>query len=334
MPFIRPVNSTSAPATIKAVKGIISENGIPYKIISDNHPFNSYEFKEFAKRYGFEVVSSSPEYPRGHGLIERHVQTVKKCMYKCDHSGQDIELALLSLRSTPLDSHLPSPAELLNGRKYRTTLPSINRNCSYNNEDIRGQLKTRQQISKKYYDEHSHDKSELTENQPVRIRNQETKRWEPAYVIKKAETPRSFIIQRCAGGVPLRRNRQHIRNTREQWCAGEVIDKDQSYDVDFYTDSQLKSDREMVDSETSLRTSVCPRNSQETVGSERSLRSAASSADTREMVGSEPSLRSAMSDDVGHNTSTSDNSSHVTAPSGHRYPKRKRNSPDYYQAGT
>ena len=117
MPFIRPVNSTSAPATIKAVKGIISENGIPYKIISDNHPFNSYEFKEFAKRYGFEVVSSSPEYPRGHGLIERHMQTVKKCMYKCDHSGQDIELALLSLRSTPLDSHLPSPAELLNGRK-------------------------------------------------------------------------------------------------------------------------------------------------------------------------------------------------------------------------
>ena len=93
MPFIRPISSTSARVTIAAIKGIISENGIPLKLISDNHPFNSAEFKQFAKLYGFEVVPSSPEYPRGHGLVERHVQTVKKCMSKCDHSGQYIELA-------------------------------------------------------------------------------------------------------------------------------------------------------------------------------------------------------------------------------------------------
>ena len=124
MPFVRPVNSTSATAAIAAVKGIFSENGIPHKIISDNNPFNSHEFNDFAKLYGFEVVPSSPEYPRGHGLIERHVQTVKKCMYKCDHSGQDIDLALLSLRSTPLDGNLPSPAELLNGQKQGGRKPS------------------------------------------------------------------------------------------------------------------------------------------------------------------------------------------------------------------
>ena len=112
------------------------------------------------------------------------------------------------------------------------------------------------------------------------------------------------------------------------------MDEDQSYDVDFYADSQLKGDREMVGSEPSLRTSVCSRYSQEKVGSEPSLRSVTSSADTREMVGSEPSPRSATSADVGHYTSTSDNSSRMTAPTGPRYPKRNRNSPDYYQAGT
>ena len=152
MPFVRQVNSTSATAAIAAVKGIFSENGIPHKMISDNNPFNSHEFTEFAKLYGFEVVPSSPEYPRGHGLIERHVQTVKKCMYKCDYSGQDVDLALLSLRSTPLDGNLPSPAELLNGRKYRTTMPSINHSVPHSNNNIRTQLEARQQTSKTYFE--------------------------------------------------------------------------------------------------------------------------------------------------------------------------------------
>ena len=210
MPFVRPVSGTSAQVTIAAVKTIFSENGIPEKMISDNHPFNSYEFKEFAKKWGFQVVPSSPEYPRGHGLIERHVQTIKKCMHKCDHSGQDFELALLSLRSTPLDSHIPSPAELLNNRKYRTTMPLINNNPSSNsNDNIRAQLELRQQKAKQQYDKNTVEKPELSDRQPVRVRNRETKRWEPAHVVKRAGTPRSYIVQRCAGGVPLRRNRQH-----------------------------------------------------------------------------------------------------------------------------
>ena len=105
-------------------------------------------------------------------------------MYKCDYSGQDVDLALLSLRSTPLDGNLPSPAELLNGRKYRTTMPGINHSVPHSNNNIRTQLEARQQTSKKYFDRNTQDKSELSENQPVRVRNQETKRWEPAHVIK------------------------------------------------------------------------------------------------------------------------------------------------------
>ena len=316
MPFIRPVSGTSAHVTIAAVKGIISENGIPHKVVSDNNPFNSYEFKQFAKIYGFEVVPSSPEYPRGHGLIERHVQTVKKCMYKCDHSGQDVELALLSLRSTPLDSHLPSPAELLNNRKYRTTMPTVNQDASpVDNGNIRTQLENRQQTSKKYYDRHSKDKTELSNNQPVRVRNQETKRWEPAHVIKKAGTPRSYVVQRHAGGVPLRRNRQHIRPTREQW---DGHGSDELEDVYFGNDDQAEGTWEMVGSEPSLRTTT-------------------SSASTREMVDSEPSPRAATSasgrspqQQTNNNAASSTDDTSSVGP---RYPHRQRASPDFYQAG-
>jgi hypothetical protein len=220
MPFVRQINNTSAAATIKAVKSVISENGIPYKMISDNNPFKSREFTEFARKYGFTVVSSSPEYPRGHGLIERHIQTIKKCMYKCEKSGQDFDLALLSLRSTPLDSHLPSPAELLNGRKFRTTLPSMNQNASTTDTQVREHFESRQAMSKGYYDQHTRQKDELSQNQPVRVYNKDSRTWDPATITEFADTPRSYIVQRGAGGRPLRRNRQHVKPTNEQWPNG------------------------------------------------------------------------------------------------------------------
>ena len=192
-------------------------------------------------------------------------------MYKCDHSGQDIELALLSLRSTPLDSNLPSPAELLNRRKYRTTMPSVNHSSSAaTNSDIRNQLESRQQTSKGYYDQHTREKSELLANQSVWVRNNETRRWEPAYVIKKADTPRSYIVQRCPGGVPLRRNRQHIRPASEQWNA-EDMEKDVLDDIDFRIDAQLRN-QEMVGSEPSLKNLAFLPCTQEMVGSESRYR--------------------------------------------------------------
>ena len=43
---------------------------------------------------------------------------------KCQRSGQDVQLALLQLRATPVYNNLPSPAEMLMNRKLATTLPS------------------------------------------------------------------------------------------------------------------------------------------------------------------------------------------------------------------
>ena len=140
-------------------------------------------------------------------------------MYKCDHSGQDFELALLSLRATPLDRHIPIPAELLNGRKYRTTMPAINTDTPAE-ADVRQHLEARQRVSKETYDKHARPKPDLALNQPVRVYNKDSRRWDPAVVTGFADTPRSFIVQRGAGGVPLRRNRQHIKGTREDWHDG------------------------------------------------------------------------------------------------------------------
>ncbi|KAK3737067.1 hypothetical protein QZH41_013873 [Actinostola sp. cb2023] len=39
-----------------------SSDGIPDELISDNMPYNSKQFKEFAKDWGFTVTTSSPTY--------------------------------------------------------------------------------------------------------------------------------------------------------------------------------------------------------------------------------------------------------------------------------
>ena len=67
------------------------------------------EFKRSAMEWEFEMVLSSPEFPQGHALIERHIQTIKKCVSKCDVSGYDCDLALLVLHSILLGPDMPSP---------------------------------------------------------------------------------------------------------------------------------------------------------------------------------------------------------------------------------
>lgn len=73
----------TASQTIKALKTSFVHWGIPKTVRSDNGPqFSSREFKEFAKTWNFEHVTSSPTYPRSNGMAERHIQTVKNVIKK------------------------------------------------------------------------------------------------------------------------------------------------------------------------------------------------------------------------------------------------------------
>ena len=44
--------------------------------------------------------------------------------YQTMEEGEDMDLALLTYKTIPLSHRLPSPAELLNSRKYKTLLPT------------------------------------------------------------------------------------------------------------------------------------------------------------------------------------------------------------------
>ena len=214
--FVRkiPKGKSTSGTVINMLKEVFAEHGIPETIISDNGPqYSSHIFQQFAQGWNFKHITSSPRYAQSNGFIERQVQTTKSVMSKAKKSHQDIQRALLCLRTTPIDSVLPSPAELLYGRKIRGTMPVKISNPLPNKDNIADRLGKRQDQQKQYHDRNAHDQSPLHKGQNVRI--QDGKRWAPGVVVSKRPEPRSYEIVTQNGNI-LRRNRRHIKETGEK----------------------------------------------------------------------------------------------------------------------
>ena len=212
-PVVReiPKGKSNSATVIDIFKSVMSEFGKPERVVSDNGGhYSSEKFKKFAAEWGFEHITASPRYPRSNGFIERQVQTVKRTMDKAKASGQDIQMALLCLRSTPIDNVLPSPAELLTRRKYLNNLPGIVRNTDPRAEEIVSRL-TQRQVTQKHY----HDKSGVQHrapfivNQPVYAYNTITKRWAPGVVCMVHDDRSVSVLMNT--GVIYRRNTAHVR---------------------------------------------------------------------------------------------------------------------------
>ena len=93
---------------VKAMKKNFARHGIPNECISDNGPqFVSYEYKSFAKEYGFTSVTSSPYYSQGNGTAQSAVKVAKNILKKSVH--EDPYLSLLAYRNTPQQGYTYSP---------------------------------------------------------------------------------------------------------------------------------------------------------------------------------------------------------------------------------
>ena len=113
------MNSTTCTPVVKALCTLFATHGIPQEVVSDNGPqFASEKFKLFAEEYNFKHRTSSPHHPQSNGEAERAVQTAKKLL----KTEPGLQAALLAYRATPLANGY-SPAQLLYGRRVRTTLP-------------------------------------------------------------------------------------------------------------------------------------------------------------------------------------------------------------------
>ena len=212
--FVRevPKGKSSSRTIANLTKEIFSEQGIPKIVRSDNGPhFEGQAYKEFAKQYQFQHITSSPHYPRSNGFIESQVKTTKKTMKKARATNTDPLMALLCLRATPINSTLPSPAELLFGRPIQDNLPKkIPKGKT--TEEVTSRLLQRQATQKYYHDRNTKPLQPLKPGQSINIQDQRTQTWKPAEIKEKIqEVPRSYIITKPGGGGEIRRNRTQIR---------------------------------------------------------------------------------------------------------------------------
>ena len=216
-PFVRKLgNPCSSNRVVSATKQLFSEMGIPEKIISDNGPhFSSSCYTQFASEWKFYHTTSSPNYPRSNGFVERQIQTVG-ILQKCYQSKGDLDMGLLCLRTTPVDHQIKSPAELLFGRKLKSNLPGKIPNTLDDKNIIQGNYCKRQNSQKRYHDLHAKDLTLLKPGDYIQYQDMSSRKWIPGVVKDKCEQPRSYLIV-TPNGNTLRRNRQQLRGRSEQF---------------------------------------------------------------------------------------------------------------------
>ena len=78
-PEVEIVQSTSARATISKLDSILSRQGNPITIKTDNGPpFNDQDFADYVECQGIEQQRVTPLRPRANGEVERFIKTLTK----------------------------------------------------------------------------------------------------------------------------------------------------------------------------------------------------------------------------------------------------------------
>ncbi|XP_037502949.1 uncharacterized protein K02A2.6-like [Rhipicephalus sanguineus] len=120
-----PVSSTSADATIFALRMAFAQHGLPDTIVSDNGPaFTSAQYLDFLTRNGIRRMLVPPYHPASNGAAEQAVQTVKNKLKKSGSGNFQTQLSrfLFHYRTTPRKVTGRPPCELLTGRAFKTPL--------------------------------------------------------------------------------------------------------------------------------------------------------------------------------------------------------------------
>ena len=103
--------------------------GVPESITHDGgSPYNSGDWKDYAKEQGFESRLCTPEHPEGNGIAERFMAVLVKTIHAAKAEKKDpkveVKRRLLNYRNTPHPATGKAPAELMFRRSVKTRIPS------------------------------------------------------------------------------------------------------------------------------------------------------------------------------------------------------------------
>ena len=145
-------------------------------------------------------------------MAERCAQTMKASLIKTMEEGEDMDLALLTYKTTPLSHRLPSPAEFLNSRKYKTLLLThiVPTGLQKNYRQIMDQGK---QIQAQLYNRNTRVLPRLEQSQKVVVQLDPDKNiWTLAEIIQcPTYDGRSYSLKTIIYGGVYTRNRRFIK---------------------------------------------------------------------------------------------------------------------------
>ena len=208
--IVRKIPSSTSSAVIKELGMIFSEFGNPLVFRSDNGPcYSSQEFKFFMQNWLVEHRTSSPHYPQSNGLAESMVKVSKNLIEKAVRQDLPWNKLLLDYRCTPISSEIPSPAEILFGRKFRSSisiLPSqvLNDRISKQRELIAKKEGKFYASTQDFQDRIKALPFEAGQN--VWLQNSDSRKFEEAVIREKCREPNSYMVEIPATGQCFRRN--------------------------------------------------------------------------------------------------------------------------------
>ena len=189
--IVRRLPNSSSHAVIKELGLVFTELGRPFVLRSDNGPrYSSREFHNFLSFYQVDHITSSRHYPQSNGFAEALVGITKKLIEKSVKKGKPWNYGLLQYRTTPISSTLPSPLEMLTGRKPCSSLPQLPSSIGQNMETsrIHQELLRRQPTT-------STGAMDLEPGQPLFVKEVNGNVWRTATVDQPAAEPDSYWVR-------------------------------------------------------------------------------------------------------------------------------------------
>ena len=213
--IIRKIPSSTSSAVIKELGMIFSEFGKPQIFRSDNGPcYSSQEFRFFMQNWLIEHRTSSPHYPQSNGLAESMVKVSKNLIEKAVRQDLPWNRLLLDYRCTPISSEIPSPAEILFGRKLRSSISILPSQVM--NDRISKQRELIAKKEGKFYTNVKDFQDKIKAlpfeaGQNVWLQNSDSRKFEEAVIREKCREPNSYMVQIPATGQCFRRNSNFIK---------------------------------------------------------------------------------------------------------------------------
>ena len=144
------MKKATSSATIKYLRQLFAQFGIPETIVSDNGTqFVSADLKDFCRLNGIHHIQTAPYHPSSNSLVERAVQVFTKGISKQSTGtlNDQISRLLFQYRITPHSTTGISPAEMLIGRRLHSRLDLLK-------PSMEQRVTNKQQQQKENHDRH------------------------------------------------------------------------------------------------------------------------------------------------------------------------------------